>query len=329
MKKTEKHRVKLTYGDAVTTLPASAFEYVDKAKKFDIKVLMLIASSDRYREGKYVQALAEKLSANESDIESSLAFWRGTGILDISESVETKKVEKTTRNEESETPKRAKVTELPQYTSKELNALLEKNNFVVGLIDECQNILGKIFTASDIKVIMGLVEYLGLDNDYILVLMHHCARKDIKSMRYIEKMAVSCLDEGFTEASVLQEELYAREERNALEGQIKGIFGLGSRKLTSKEKKQVDNWINEFKYGVEIIEKAYDITVSATNKPSVHYANAILEKWYAEGVRTLADVEALLDKRAEEKAEKDAESGSTFDLDEFFEAAINRSYSDK
>ena len=329
MKKIEKQRVKLVYGDAVTTLPAGAFEYIDKAKKFDIKVLMLIASSDKYREGKYVQALAEKLSVNESDIESSLAFWRGTGILDIAESGETKKVEKTIKNEESETPKRAKVTELPQYTSKELNALLEKNNFVVGLIDECQNILGKIFTASDIKVIMGLVEYLGLDNDYILVLMHHCARKDIKSMRYIEKMAVSCLDEGFTEASVLQEELYAREERNAIEGQIKSIFGIGSRKLTSKEKKQVDNWINEFKYGVEIIEKAYDITVSATNKPSVHYANAILEKWYAEGARTIADVEALLDKRAQEKAEKDAESGSTFNLDEFFEAAINRSYSDK
>ena len=102
-----------------------------------------------------------------------------------------------------------------------------------------------------------------------------------------------------------------------------------SRKLTSKEKKQVDNWINEYKYDVDVIEKAYDITVGATSKPSIHYANAILEKWYAEGVRTMADVDALLEKREQEKEEKQAESGSTFDLDEFFEAAINRSYSDK
>lgn len=328
MKKTEKQRVKLTYGDAVTTLPAAALDYVDKAKKFDIKVLMLIASSDKYREGKFVSALAEGLNVSESDIESSLSFWRGTGILDIIGADAPQKTEKSAKKEEAEVPKRAKVSELPQYTSKELNALLEKNNFVVGLIDECQNILGKIFTASDIKVIMGLVEYLGLDNDYILVLMHHCARKDIKSMRYIEKMAVSCLDEGFTEAAVLQEELYAREERSALEGQIKSVFGIGSRKLTSKEKKQVDNWINEFKYGVEIIEKAYDITVGATSKPSIHYANAILEKWYAEGVRTISDVEVLLEKRAQEKAEKDADSASSFDIDDFFEAALKRSYSD-
>lgn len=326
MKKTEKNYIKLNYADAVTVLPSSALEYVDKAKKFDIKVLMLISSSDKYREGRYVQLLAERLNVKESDIESSISFWRGAGLINIEGSSEAKKVEREVKKEFDELPKRAKISELPQYTSKELNALLEKNKFVVGLIDECQNILGKIFTASDIKVIMGLVEYLGLDNDYILVLMHHCARKDIKSMRYIEKMAVSCLDEGLTEANVLQEVLYAREERNAIEGRIKSIFGLGTRKLTSKEKKQVDNWINEYKYDVEIIERAYDITVSATSKPSVHYANAILEKWYANGVRTLADVEALIEKREQEKAEN---GGSSFNVDDFFDAALNRSYSDK
>ena len=330
MKKTDKQKILINYGNSVSTLPTTALDYVDKAKKFDLKVLFLVASSEKYREGKYVQALMDTLNASESDVQNALSFWRGTGMLNLDSADSTEKEDKKAVKEKSvEPPKRAKVTELPQYTSKELNALLEKNKFVVGLIDECQNILGKIFTASDIKVIMGLVEYLGLDNDYILVLMHHCARKEIKSMRYIEKMAVSCLDEGFTEASVLQEELYAREERNAIEGKIKSVFGIGTRKLTTKEKKQVDNWINEYKYDIEIIEKAYDITVGATSKPSIHYANAILEKWYAEGVRTFADLEALLEKRAQEKEEKQAESGSSFDLDEFFEAAINRSFSDQ
>ena len=84
--------------------------------------------------------------------------------------------------------------------------------------------------------------------------------------------------------------------------------------------------MNEFKYDLAIIEKAYDITVAATSKPSIHYANAILEKWYAEGVRTLADVEALLEKREQEKAE---DSTSSFDIDDFFNAALKRSYSDK
>ena len=155
--------------------------------------------------------------------------------------------------------------------------------------------------------------------------MNYAARNDLKSLRYIEKIAVSCIDEGFTEASALQSELYAREERNLIETKIKNIFGLGTRKFTSKEQKQVNAWVNEYKYGLDIIEKAYEITVSATSKPSLHYAHAILEKWYSMGAKTLADVDAILTARESEKAQ----DGSSFNVDDFFSAAISRSYSDK
>jgi DnaD/phage-associated family protein len=327
MKKSEKQKININYGEAISVLPSKVLEHVDKAKKFDIKLLILLSSSEKYREGKYINALADELNASEAEVESSISFWRGTGVLTLDDTSEIKKADKTTKKEETaDVPKRAKVTELPQYTTKELNSLLEKNKFVVDLIDECQNILGKIFTASEIRVIMGLVEYLGLDHDYILVLMHYCARVDMKSMRYIEKLALSCLDEGYTEAAVLQKALYAKEEKHKIEGEIKSIFGLGTRKLTSKEEKQINTWINDFKYDIEIIEKAYDLTVGATNKPSIHYANAILEKWNAEGIKTIDDVNALLDEREQKKAEDGA---SSFNVDEFFDAALKRSYSDK
>lgn len=335
MKKTDKKRISLAYGNGVAVLPASVSDYVDKAKKFDIKVLLLIASHDKYREGNCLKALSLALDCEEKDIENAISFWRGTGILSVEgDEQASKKTEKNSKAEKSvraegsdkiEVPKRAKASELPQYTTTELNALLERNQHVVELIDECQNILGKMFTASDIKVLMGLVDYLGLDPEYILVIMHYCAKKEIKSMRYVEKMAVSCLDEGYTEAAVLQEALLAREEKNEVVNKIKGIFGIGTRKLTSKEQKQVDNWITNFKYGIDVIEKAYEITVGATGKASVHYANAILEKWYSLEIKDIQGVEELLAKREEEKAT----DGSSFDLDDFFDAALKRSYSDK
>lgn len=325
MKKTEKLQLKLNYDTSVAVLPAAVVGFVDKAKKFDLKVLLLVASHESYREKSFANKIAAELDCEVSDVENSISFWNGTGIISVEAEGTKKANKKEEKAEKTPIPARAKVTELPQYTSQELNALLESHKNVVALIDECQNIIGKIFTAADIKVIMGLVDYLGLDNDYILVLMHHCARKEIKSIRYIEKMAVSCLDEGFTEAAVLQEALYAREERNELEGKIKSVFGIGTRKFTTKEKKQVDAWISNFKYDIQIIERAYDITVGATSKPSIHYANAILEKWYADGARTLEDVDALLAKREEEKEG----NGSSFDVDDFFDAALKRSYADK
>ena len=326
MKKTEKIHINMNYGSGVAVLPQSALAYVDKAKKFDIKVLLLLASSDRYRMGKYEQLMADELGCEVSDISSSISFWNGVGVISVGDGVfEIKAISSKKQDVETNIPKRAKVTELPQYTSAELNALLQKHNNVVGLIDECQNVLGKIFTAADIKVLMGFVDYLGLDNDYILVLMHYAARNDMKSLRYIEKVAISCIDDGFTDAKVLQKALYAREEKAQIETKIKNMFGFGSRKFTSKEQKQVDAWTNTYNYDLEIIEKAYEITVSATNKPSVHYANAILEKWFAEGIKNIDDVNALLQAREQEKSD----NGSSFDVDDFFEAALKRSYSEE
>lgn len=325
MKKADKIHIRLNYGMGVSVLPEAVIGYVDKAKKFDIKVLLLVASSDNYRTGKYEQLIADKLGCEVSDVTNSISFWNGTGIISVVDGAESKPVVKKENSTEVSVTKRAKLSELPQYTSAELNALLQKHNNVVGLIDECQNVLGKIFTAADIKVLMGFVDYLGLDNDYILVLMHYAARNDMKSLRYIEKVAVSCIDDGFTDAKELQSALYAREEKAQIENKIKNVFGLGTRKLTSKEQKQVDAWTKTYNYGIDIIEKAYEITVSATNKPSIHYANAILEKWFAEGIKTIDDVNALLAVREQEKTVE----GSSFDVDDFFTAALKRSYSEE
>ena len=328
MKKADNTKIVVNYGSQICVLPQTVLDSIDKAKKFDIKVLMHICSSEKYRGENSVGELAKALECEIGDIVTSLSFWRGTGIIttdDNTQLVKTPSVAKTASEETLDVPKRVKLSELPQYTSSELNALLEKHRHVVELIDECQNVLGKIFTAADIKVLMALVDYLGLDNDYILVLMHYAARVDVKSLRYIEKMAVSCLDDGFTDAHELQQELRSREERESLEGKIRNAFGLGARKLTQKEKKCVENWISNFKYDLDVIEKAYEITVSATSKPSIPYANAILEKWFSEGAKNLDEVNALLEVREQEKRDE----GSSFNVDEFFDAALKRSYSDK
>lgn len=324
MKKSEKKQININYGSSVAVIPTSVTGFIDKAKKFDLKVLFLLSSTEKYRDGSFAEKIAKELECEVNEVEKSISFWNGTGVISLV-GIASEMIDKPKNNEAALTKKRAKVSELPEYSSSELNSLLEKHHNVVELIDECQNILGKIFTAGDIKVIMALIDYLGLDNDYILVLMNYAARNDLKSLRYIEKIAISCLDDGFTEAKELQEELRAREERAQIEAKIKSVFGLGSRKFTTKEQKQVNLWVNEYKFGIAIIEKAYDITVAATSKPSIHYAHAILEKWYAEGIRTQEDVDALLQKREAEKAE----DGSSFNVNEFFNAALSRSYSDK
>ncbi len=323
MKKKEKNSIVFNYNTGVLVLPSHVADYVDKAKKFDLKVLLLMSSSEKYREGKFVLEITKALGCEEKDVEASIAFWRGTGIISVCGETQEKKIEVKPEPEVVEnTPKRAKVSELPQYTSTELNALLKKHKNMVSLIDESQNLLGKIFTVAEINILMGFVDYLGMDNDYILVLMDYCSRNSIKSMRQIEKIAMSCFDEGIAEASKLEEALHIKEEQAMYVGKIRSMFGMGSRSLIPKEKKQIDAWKNVYKFDLDVVQKAYEITITNTKEPAINYANAILEKWYVAGIKNIDDVNELLAKRELERGSE----GSSFNVDEFFQAALDRSY---
>ena len=76
-------------------------------------------------------------------------------------------------------------------------------------------------------------------------------------------------------------------------------------------------------FGIEIVRRAYEITISSTNTPSIPYTNAILTRWSSEGWRTAEEIDAHL---AEEAAQKNAPTlGNSFETDDFFEAALQRS----
>lgn len=330
MKRSKKTQIKLNYGRDVAVLPSKAADFVDRAKKFDIKVLFCLSSSESFRGKNGASEIAKALNCSEAEVESSLAFWNGAGIVDILDEgaeIIAPQAEKANEKEEKTVlpPKRTKISELPQYTTEELNKLLEVHEGVCELIDECQQILGKIFNTAEVKIIMGLVDYFSLENEYIIVLMHYCASLEKRSVRYLEKIAVSCVDEGITDAKILSATLKEREAKKELENKIRAMFGIGGRSLTKKEKGFIGAWREEYCFDIDIINKAYEITVNATGNASIPYANAILEKWYSEGLKDIDAIEAYLDGYKKEKGE----SGESFELDEFFNAAINRSYGEK
>ena len=153
--------------------------------------------------------------------------------------------------------------ELPVYSSEELAGLLEQRESLRLLIDEAQNIFGKMFTMHEVNLLVGMVDYLGLDGEYILVLLAHCRRMEMKSLRAVERYAISLLDQGVDTAAGLEARVQALEAAHTLEGQVRAMFGLKSRALTGREKKFISAWLG-FGYGEEIVRRAYEITVNST-----------------------------------------------------------------
>ncbi len=321
---------RINYGASVGVFPKSALDVIKRAGEGELRVLLCLCA---YEGNADDRKLARLTGIDGDRVREALSFWRGAGVIDSAETdneAEATAVEPVADDkpeEKAEKPSRKKLQrsdELPSYTSEQLANILEKRADTATLINECQNIVGKVFSVHEINVLIGLVDYLSLDCEYIMILLTYCVSIGRKTLHYAEKLAFALYDEGICTSSQLSEELRRRELASAMEGRIRSLFGIGDRAFTSKEKKFISAWVGEMGYGIEIIEKAYEVTADATGKGSIPYANSVLERWNAAGLRTLEDIEGSYKKNEE----SGMQSGSSFETDSFFDAAVRRALGD-
>lgn len=325
-------KIKFDFESGTAAIPVAAAERVGKASDTALRLLILLAADESAR-GDFESAaerLTKQLKCSRAELDMALAFWCGAGVADIDNSEaqersaeETAKPEKPVKTDGKKSPKLMRAAGLPEYSSEELGDMLEQSEGSLGLVDEAQRRIGRMFNTREVAILIGLKNYLQLDDEYIYVLLEHCARVGKTSMRYVETMAFGMYDENVSDAQALKERLAEREAYATLEGKFKSLIGARGRKLGAKETRFLNRWSGEMKYGFDMIELAYDITVDVQHEYNPAYMNGILERWYAACITTPEQV------REDSQAHKArAQGGSSFDTDEFFEAALRRSYSD-
>ena len=312
------------YGNGVAVLPAAVTEHLKKASKNDLTVLLaLAADADLCKAGDPAAAISAKTGVAVCDVQASLSFWRGTGLLAFEKS-DTKAAGAPTEKAVV-APRVIADRGLPAYTSTELSAIIDdKSKNMPALIRECEHVMGKVFNAAEAGTVAGMVDYLGLDGEYVVILLTHCVKMGKKSMRYVEKTALSLHDEGITDAEALSDYLRRIEARAEFEGRIRTLYGMGDRKLSPKEKKIIETWVGTMQYGMDMIELAFEVNADATHDPNLSYTDSILQRWHAAGYRTPADAEQDM---AEYRRRKKGDS--SFDADDFFAAAVRHAYKEK
>ena len=314
------------YKNKIISLPHEIVsEKLSTATNDELKVLIAVFSRDEFTPS----ALADELEMTEKSFIRALNMWQDAGVLiyDSSDAKKTAKSASEPANRESTNPDVKKHshaseirTSLPHYASDELAEVMLRVKGASALLDSCQQTLGKIFNTAEASSIIAISEQLSLPNDYILLLCSYAASVDKKSVRYIEKLAIEFYDRDIVTYRALDEELNLIKARTSYETFVRKLFGIGRRALIKKEKEMITAWNERYAFPDEMIEKAYEITVSRTNEPKISYANAILENWYTAGIKTLEDVEAA------EKEHEKKQGSSSFVTDDFYEAALKRSY---
>ncbi len=333
--------MKLNFQQDVLVLPADILLRCANADAASLRVLLWLSSDLSL--SKKVNQLAKLADCDVNTVKKAISYWQAEGILIDSAkaaalSVMSTAVESVSKDvpelqEASDVvspskPLLRRADELPNYSSSELAALMEQREGMRTLVDEAQRVFGKMFNYSEINILVGMTDYLGMSEECILLLLEHCRKSEMKSIRAVEKYAYKLVEKGVCSLEQMEEEIHISEELHSFVGQIRTLFGIGKRTLTSKENKMVSAWLS-FGYDIEIVRMAYEITVNATGEASIPYANSILERWNSEGLKTLEQIRTYIE---QEKAKKNSkvkeknELGKSFDTDDFFEAALRRSF---
>ncbi len=320
--------MKLNFQQDALVLPGSVLSCCSDADAAALRVLLWLASDlSLYDKPKQLAKLAD---CDQKSLKAILQFWKMYGVLceegesmpAMSAAVE-KAPEKSIKSEKKALLRRA--DELPNYTSTELAELLEKRAGVRALVDEAQQMIGKMFNPSEVNILVGMLDYLGMSEECILLLLAHCKKIGKVNLRAIEKYAYTLVEKGITDSESMEEEILRAEAMHSFEGEIRALFGMSKRALTSRESKMLAAWLS-FGYAIDVVRVAYEMTIHAINEPSMAYANSILERWNSEGWHTLDEIESGIAAEKAKKAGNKTELGNSFDTDDFFEAALRRSF---
>ncbi len=331
-------KVSIQYGSSVLSIPARALEKLSEAGGVELKVLLKIAASA----GEFdPSALAAELSIDEVALHSAIGFWRGAGILQIESTDQVSQSDKEAPQSALTEPSKTvqvntrtgkdgrKVTvvqsdEIPYYNAEEIERIFAENTQLSGMLDECQNILGKLFSPTEINKLLALTEYYRLDFEYVVLLCYYCKKIGKESVPYVDKLAKSLWQEGIVTTEALEERLSLLSSAADLGGKFRQLSGAGKRSFTEREMKFFTQW-SKWQISPELLTLAYEVTVDNTGSPSMPYINKVLSNWQEAGYRTPEEVAAAMEAYKQKKEAK-AKGGtfSSFDTDEFFEAALNR-----
>ena len=326
------------YKDRIITLPgAQVLDNIKEATERDMKVLVVALSV----QDPAAEEIAKAIGITKDEVKESLLFWKDKGAISVTglRASSVKAEPRKAAAEEEEKAEEPKIQlalisyGIPTYTTEEVDIKLKKSKELRSLVDECNNLLGKIMNYHEAGVIVALYDYLRLSPEYIMLLCSHCAAQGKTTLHYIKKTAENLVSDGITEYSELESYYKKMESIWSTEGKIRRMFGMGSRALTAKEKEAIKCW-TEWDVPDKMLKKAYDITVENTSDPNIKYMHKVVSNWHENGIRTPDEADEASKKYRKtnppkQNARKTVQNGAgSFDTKEFFEAALKRSYTD-
>lgn len=306
-------------------------QYMPKANGEHVKVYLLLLQAAQQGLSFSPDAAADRLEGTEKDILRSLTYWEQNGLLQLQRSgdaITGLRLLSLTPGDISDEPAPAVTTAVPSqptYTAPAESPLPRTNDLVLSpeLIAEIsetedfrtlsqitQHYFKKLLNANDFELLIRFFCRMNRNLDICDAIVEHCAERKHPTMRYVDKISCECLDNGCHSLTDIR--YYLNREAHA--GMVIDALGLPAKKLPALQMEALNRWFLQYHFSEAVVREACDRAVkNCSDGKCFPYADAILTRWFEEGVTSLDDIhkkdEAFRAEREKKPIAKAASSG--------------------
>lgn len=270
--------------------------------------LLRHASSDRDMS---LSTIADQMNCTENDVSRALKYWEKEGILVLrltdggelseiaftdasvsepaAEAVSAPSGQEESSPAEPQAAEEEKLLSPSAITTERLDELGQRDE-IRELFFIAQQYLGRPLSRTEMQHICYYYDSLHFSPDLIDYLLECCISRNHTSFHYIDKVALGWHSKGIVTVHDARKnvESYHKEYYDILKS-----LGIDNHHPIGEEIKLMKKWLERYQFSMDIIEEACSRTVMTAAKPSLNYADSILSRWKARGVRTIDDIRAL------------------------------------
>ena len=185
------------------------------------------------------------------------------------------------------------VDEPPEYTTEEYISRTQGDPAFRAVLREAEAVLGKRLSSHEARKLLGIYEYYGLPAEVVMLLLHYCvsiSSNRLPTVRFIEMEAKRWADLEILTLEQAEEYIARAKARREDQDRVAEVLGIRGRKLSPTEKNYISLWL-DMGFSLDVIELAYDRTVTNTGGLKWGYMNKILQSWKEKGLLTVAEIE--------------------------------------
>ena len=276
-------------------------EYMVEANVAQIKIYLYLIRMTNANLPFSLSDIADRFNYMEKDVLRALRYWEKQKLLSLDYDGEQNLkavhiLPFPSLNTAAEivpiTPKLAAIpASVPKkttYTADSLEAF-QNNAETAQIIFIAEQYTGKMLSRSDMETLFFIYDTLQFSPDLIDYLIQYCVERGKKQFSYIEKVAIDWSESHITD---VKEAKLRTSRYNKQVYEIMRALGKNT-DPTEPEITYIKQWYDTFGFSFDVITKACERAVLATDRNRFQYANAILTKWHEANVRNVRDIEAL------------------------------------